>query len=149
MPTVRAALDRVHEVEDFVYQEMRRKMDAFQTLTSGHPIKTNPKLTALKVELAKVDAEIEKLIDTLTGAGATLLSYANTKIEELDARRQSLTMEIADMSACSVSTEQLKRISSHLDNWDNVSFDDRRLMVDGLISTIRATSESIQIAWRI
>lgn len=140
---------RVHEVEDFVYQEMRRKMDAFQTLTSGHPVKANPKLTALKVELAKVDAEIEKLIDTLTGAGATLLSYANTKIEELDARRQSLTMEIADMSAGSVSTEQLKRISSHLDNWDNVSFDDRRLMVDGLISTIRATSESIQIAWRI
>lgn len=140
---------RVHEVEDFVYQEMRRKMDSFQTLTSGHPIKANPKLTALKVELAKVDAEIEKLIDTLTGAGAMLLSYANTKIEELDARRQSLTMEIADMSACSVSTEQLKRISSHLDNWDNVSFDDRRLMVDGLISTIRATSESIQIAWRI
>lgn len=140
---------RVHEVESFVYQEMRRKMDAFQTLTGRNPMKANPKLTALKVELAKVDAEIEKLIDTLTGAGATLLAYANTKIEELDARRQTLAMEIASISVGSISTEQLKRISSHLDNWDNISFDDRRLMVDGLISTIQATSESIQIAWRI
>ena len=140
---------RVHEVEDFVYQEMRRRMDDFQTLTGGNPVKANPKLTALKVELAQVDAEIEKLIDTLTGAGATLLSYANTKIEELDARRQMLAMEIADMSAGSVSSEQIKKISGRLDNWDNISFDDRRLVVDGLISTIQATSDNVQLVWRI
>jgi len=36
------------------------------------------------VELAQIEAEIEKLLNTLTGANAVLISYANGKIEELD-----------------------------------------------------------------
>jgi len=95
---------------------MLKKMVEFQTLTGGNPAKANPKLTALNVELAQVEAEIEKLLDTLTGANTVLLSYANTKIEELDARRQSLTKAIANMSAEAVSLEHMKRISGYLDN---------------------------------
>jgi len=43
-------------------------MDEFQTLTDGNPTKANPRLTALNVELLQVEAEIEKLIDALSGA---------------------------------------------------------------------------------
>lgn len=80
---------RVREVEQSIYGEMVRKMADFQTLTGGNPTKANPKLIALNVELAQVEAEIEKLLNTLTGANAVLLSYANNRIEELDAKRQS------------------------------------------------------------
>ena len=132
-----------------MYDEMCRKMVDFQTLTKGNPMKANPKLTALNVKLAQVDVEIEKLIDTLTGANPTLLSYANKKVEELDAQRQALMVEIASMSSGSISSEQLSRISDYLDDWENISFDDRRLVVDGLITTIQATSESIKFAWKI
>lgn len=140
---------RVREVEQSIYGEMIRKMDEFQTLTGGNPAKANPKLTALNVELAQIEAEIEKLLDTLTGANAVLISYANGRIEELDTKRQSLAKAIADMSAEAVSPEHMKRISGYLDNWDSIGFEDRRLVADGLISTIRATSESVQIEWKI
>jgi len=140
---------RVGEIEQSVYEEMLKKMAEFQTLTGGNPAKANPKLTALNVELAQVEAEIEKLLDTLTGANTVLLSYANAKIEELDTRRQSLTKAIADMSAEAVSPEHMKRISGYLDNWDNIGFEDRRIVVDGLITNIRATSENVQIEWKI
>jgi len=43
----------------------------------------------------------------------------------------------------------MKRLSNHLENWDNTDFEDRRLVIDGLISQIRATSESVQIEWKI
>jgi len=128
---------------------MIKKMVEFQTLTGGNPTKANPKLTALNVELAQVEAEIEKLLNTLTGANAVLISYANGRIEELDTKRQSLAKAIADMSAEAVSPEHMKRISGYLDSWDSIGFEDRRLVVDGLISTIRATSESVQIEWKI
>jgi hypothetical protein len=140
---------RVREVEQSVYGEMVKKMAEFQTLTGGNPAKANPKLTALNVELAQVEAEIEKLLNTLTGANAILLSYANDKIEELDAKRQSLTKAIADMNAKTVSPEHIERISGYLENWDGIGFEDRRLVVDGLISVIRATSENVQIEWKI
>ena len=72
-----------------------------------------------------------------------------SKIEELDARRQGLIKAIADMNAEVISPEQVKRISSHLDNWDSVDFEDRRVAANGLIAQIRATSESVQIEWKI
>ena len=58
---------------------MQEKFKDFQIL-HGREEKVNPKLTAYQVELAQVEAEIEKLLDTLTGANATLLAYANKKI---------------------------------------------------------------------
>jgi hypothetical protein len=42
-----------------------------------------PMPTAKQTELAQVESEIEKLLDTLTGATPVLISYANAKIEEL------------------------------------------------------------------
>ena len=37
----------------------------------------------------------------------------------------------------------------YLDNWDSIDFDDKRKAADGLISTIKATSDRVQIEWKI
>lgn len=74
---------RVREFEASICDEMVKKFNAFHTLPKGNPAKANPKLTARDVELAQVNAEIETLLDSLAGANATLLSYANGKIETL------------------------------------------------------------------
>ena len=78
-----------------------------------------------------------------------LLSYVNSKIEELDGRKQALVKEIAAMTAEAVSPEQIERISGYLDTWEKVSFDDRRQVVEALVSSICATSEKIEIQWKI
>ena len=67
---------------------MVKKMREFQTLRGGKAEGYNPKLTAARAKLAQVESEIEKLIDTLTGATPLLLQYANSRIEELDVERQ-------------------------------------------------------------
>ena len=125
-----------------------RKFKDFQIL-HGREEKVNPKLTAYQVELAQVEAEIEKLLDTLTGANATLLAYANKKVEELDTRRQTISKAIAELSVETISPQQIKKLSYYLDNWDSIDFDDKRKAADGLISTIKATSDRVQIEWKI
>jgi DNA invertase Pin-like site-specific DNA recombinase len=140
---------RARDIEVFLYNEMRRKTADFHTLTAGSPVKANPKLTALNVSLAQVEAEIEKLLDTLADANKTLLAYANSRIEELDGQRQTLIKQLADLTAETISPDKLERISGHLENWNSVSFEDRRLVLDGLVTTIRATSENIRIEWKI
>jgi len=139
----------VAEVEKVVYAEMCRKMDEFQTLTSSSTTKANPKLIALYTELAQVEAEIEKLLDTLTGANAVLMSYANTKIEELDAKRQSLSRAIAEMTSDSLNPKQVQKISGYLNDWDNVDIEDRRTVLDEMIARVLITSENLQIEWKI
>ena len=37
----------------------------------------------------------------------------------------------------------------YLDTWENVSFDDKRRVVDLMITTIAATSDSLNITWKI
>ena len=135
-------------LEQVVYDEMVKKLREFQTLTGAAAI-ANPKLTAANVELAQTEAEIEKLLDTLTGANKTLLAYANTRIEELDAKRQELIKRIADMSATTVTAEQIDLLSGQLDNWDTVAFEDRRKVTGMMIQRVAATSERYAIEWKI
>ena len=139
---------RTREFERFLYGEMVKKLSEFQTLTAKRET-VNPQLTALNMELARVEDEIEKLLNTLTGANAVLLSYANSKIEELYTRRQALTKEIAALSAETMSPEQIERLSVYLNQWEEIDFEDRRQVADGLISQIRATDEHVSIEWKI
>jgi hypothetical protein len=139
---------RLTDMEVFIYEEMVKKLREFQTLTGGKKTKANPKLTAARVEMAKVQGEIEALIDSLTGASDILISYANDKIANLDAKRQALTKEIADLSADSIAKDQVEALSNHLGDWENTAFDDRRRVLDSLASRILATSQSVDIEWK-
>ena len=140
---------KTHDFESFIFGEMAKKMSQFESLIGGNEDRVDPRITSLQIELAKVDEEIEKLLDTLSGANPILLSYANSKIEALDTNRQNLVKEIADLSAEVMSPRQIRELSNHIHNWENISFEDRRKVVDGLITQIRATSEYVQIEWKI
>ena len=134
----------------YVYQQMVKKLESYKTLTGRKKAaKENPKITALQVELAHVDSEIEKLVDSLTGANNVLLSYVNVKIAELDSRKQALVKEIAELTVETISPEQVKQISGYLDTWDSVSFDDKRRVLDLLVTTVEATSDRLNIKWKI
>ena len=84
-----------------------------------------------------------------SGANPLLLQYANNKIEELDAERQKQLKLVTDLTANSVSDTQIDSITNYLNDWESVSFDDKRKVVDILISHIDATSESVAIHWKI
>ena len=78
-----------------------------------------------------------------------LFSYVNVKTAELDGRKQELLARIAELTVEAISPEQVSQISGYLDTWENVSFDDKRRVVDLMITTIAATSDSLNITWKI
>ena len=80
-----------------------------------------------------MDGEIEKLVDNLTRANNVLLSY----------------VKIAELMVEAISPEQVSQISGYLDTWDSVSFDDKGKVVDLMITSIAATSDSLNIPWKI
>lgn len=74
----------------------------------------------------------------------------NSKIEELDGRKQELVEKIAELSVDTISPEQVKEISGYLDTWEEeVDFDDKRRVVDLIPQFTPHTSESINIVWKI
>ena len=141
---------RIRDTEGFIHAAMVKKLKPFQTLSGRKKAaKASPKLTALQVELAQVQSEIERLMDTLTGANPVLLTYVNAKIEELDGRKQALAREISAMTVEAVSPAQMLKISGYLEDWESISFDDKRQVLDMLVTTIHATSDNMNIVWKI
>ena len=138
------------DMETFIHGQMVEKLRDFQTLTRKGQ-KTDPKLAALKVEQAQVQAEIEKLIDSLTGASNILISYANEKIAALDAKRQNVAKRISEATVQQASPEEMAKISDYLDDWNNLGFDDKRVVLNGLITSIRTTGKGgdVEIEWKI
>jgi len=57
--------------------------------------------------------------------------------------------EISVLTLDEIPPAQLETISNHLDEWDNVSFEDRLKVVDYLITRIGATSTGVEIEWKI
>jgi hypothetical protein len=139
---------RIPDTEGFGYNEMVKKLQEFRTLVVRDKKTGNPRVTELKVELARVETEIEKLIETLTGANEILISYANSKVTELDSRRQSLIKELAELAAAEVPTNRLLQISAILDDWDNTVLTEKRGVADSLIEKILTTSEHVDIQWK-
>jgi DNA invertase Pin-like site-specific DNA recombinase len=136
-------------VEDEVYAAMVEKLREFKILSARGSAEANPKLTALKVELAQVEDEIEQLLDTLAGANGILISYANAKVVELDTRKQTLLKEMAGVRANEVSPERAVELSGLLDGWDEAVVEEKRVVVDPLIERITATSDCVNIEWKI
>ena len=56
---------------------------------------------------------------------------------------------VADLTANSVSASQLGQIADELARWDEVSFDDKRRVVDTLIARIEATDAGLTIQWKL
>jgi len=61
---------------------------------------------------------------------------------------QSLVKAIADMSVRAVSPEQIDEISGHLDNWNDVGFEDKRNVLDTMATVINTTSDVVDICWK-
>jgi DNA invertase Pin-like site-specific DNA recombinase len=140
---------RTHEMEKLIYDSMVDKLLEFKSISGRVESKYSPQLTAVKVELAQLEVEIENLVDSLTGASVTLISFANRKAEELNLRKQILTKQIADLTNHEIPAAKLTAISGYLDDWENIGNDDKRQVIDDLITVIRATSENIEIKWKI
>lgn len=135
------------ELEQLIYHEMHKKLAQFKKLRKRKENRLNPELTALKVELAQVGDEIGSLMERMVNADDVLFRYICGRIRELDGRKQVLIKRISELELHKEA--DYTEISNHLTTWEELSFDDKRQIVDQLIRVICVCSDSIKIEWRI
>lgn len=78
-----------------------------------------------------------------------LMDYINKRVKELDAQINVYRQQISELSplqnAEKIDTKELK---NYMDHWDELTFDDKRNVVDQLIVVIKATMDSCEITWK-
>lgn len=139
---------RATEFENLILQEMCDKLKAFQSLNSSSDnAKINPQKKAIETALSKVEEEISVLMGKLVTANEVLTAYINKRVLELDGQKRELLKQLAK---CQTAEQNVgtNDIQNYLSKWENLTLDDKRMVVDTLIEVIHATSERVEIKWK-
>ncbi len=104
-------------------------------------------------KIASVESEIEILVDKLllSDLDKTAIKYINKKISSLDKEKDSLSDEIEKIKAGAMRDKgaDFKKIDNAMSKWDELSFDDKRSVVEVLIEKILVFPDKIEIRWKV
>lgn len=136
--------------EAFILSEMKDHAKQFDMLSAPLQATENPRVHELNVKIEQITEEIEKLLDKVSSANDVLMDYINRRVKELDAQANTYRQEISELSPLQNSKQcDIEQIRDYMDKWDMLDFDDKRAVVDQLISVIKATQDSAEITWKI
>lgn len=138
---------RTGDMEQLVYGEMRKKLAQFKTLSKEKTGVSNTELTELKLESAQIDKEIGSLLERVRDSDDALFRYINERVGELDRRKSDIDGRIRELQQRK--NIPVNEIANHLTVWDELTFDDKRLVADVLIKVIYATENKVTIQWKI
>ena len=135
------------EVEQLVDREIRQKLAGLGPLRGQSKGPASPELTALGVELAQAEAEIDGLMQRLSTADQVLYRYISGRVGELDREKQRVSIRMAALQKHQ--EKDCAQIRNSLACWEALDFQDRRQAVHLLIHAVYATGDSVTIQWRI
>lgn len=140
---------RADEFEDFIAQEMREHIKQFKVSLQPQKRPENSRIHEINVKVEQIQQEIDKLLDKVTSANDVLMEYINKKIVELDAQVTAYRQELAELSPLGNTSQiSVKQIKNCMEHWDDLSFDDKRAVVDQLIVKIKVTEDTCDIEWK-
>lgn len=136
------------DVQDAVFEEMKKKLEEFKVLygeaSSGEDVGVR---VTLERQIDNKEAEVAHLVEQLCSMSGAAVNYVNAKINQLVVENEELETQLKELLRQheEVHTDA---ISNYLDMWDEVSFDDKRAVVDALIESVHVGPGSIKIKWK-
>lgn len=134
-------------VDEIVFEEMRKKLAEFDTLTRRKQESYNLQTIKLKTRMEAIDQEIGSLLDKIPQANGPVMEYINGRVAALDAEKKELHAEVVQLTEGG--DYHLDKITGYLDNWEEIAMSDKLTVVDILIESIYASQEKIKINWKI
>lgn len=135
-------------LEEYMLNAIRDKLGEFGTLSQKKEKRINPKINRNKIRMSEIDNEVNDLLSKLGGANEVLMQYINERVESLDVERKKLQEENISLT-CNRDKQNFDVISSHVRDWDNISFGDKQSVVNALIKVIHIADGKIEIKWNI
>ena len=134
-------------VDEIVFEEIRKKLAEFNTLTKQKQESCDLQTIKLKTRIETIDQEIGSLLDKIPLVNGAVMEYINNRVAVLDVEKKELYAEIVRLTEGK--GYSLEKITGYLDNWEKISMGDKLTVVDSLIESIYASQEKIKINWKI
>lgn len=137
-------------IEAQVLRQIRDRLSEIDEIKDKVERSDNPRLIELRLKNQTLTDEINSLMGKVATANSVLMDYINERIVALDTERISVQSEIRELSTVDTPSD-LETIKDYMDRWDDLSFDDRRSVVDKVILAVRVGKGdiNIDIVWKI
>lgn len=136
------------DVENYVYKEMVRKLREGQSPATYTKLNENPQVKQIYREIEEMEKEISLLVDSLAGAGETLIDYINQRVEEIDQMHQLKLEKLSVLAENHATPEQMEKVASNISLWGEIDFEEKRFTVDKMIRSLKVFPGSVQIQWK-
>lgn len=135
----------VNEVEELVAEKIKKFVSNFSDCKIESAENRNEtEINNIKIDLVKIDNEINNIVNNLSSANEVLIKYANQKIVELDNRKNKILNKLNEMT---VKKEQ-KLDMPDITNWNNRDMEYKKTVANMLINKISVYSDKIKIDWK-
>lgn len=136
--------------ENLVLSEMTERLKPFETLLAPNMPREDPEIYEIHVKIERITAEIEKMLDKLPDADGVLTDYINKRVTELDAQANAYRRQLSGLSPPENRANRgAPELRDYMRHWDELSYDDKRAVVDQLIAVISATENRCEITWKV
>ena len=135
--------------EDFILQEMKDHVREIKSLSPPKVVQQNPKIFELKAKIEQITTEINLLLEKVASANDVLMDYINKRVKELDAQANVYRQQLSELSPLENSKKaDITELRNYMDRGEDLSYDDKRNVVDQLIVVVKATEDSCEITWK-
>ncbi len=134
-------------IDGLIFEEMRKKLEEFHTLSKQRQENYDLRVIKLKTRMEGIDQEINSLLDKIPLANGAVMEYINGRIASLDQEKRELHDEIVKLAEAP--NDSLDEVTGYLENWEQISMNDKITVVDSLIESVIVSQEKISINWKI
>lgn len=132
-------------VEPLLLDHLRNELAKSLSADSEVETPNTRELNRLHIELVKVNAEIDNLVEAVATAGAKVAKIYNEKIETLDKVRDRITMDILTLKISDGVILSPEKIQECIEQWDQYSLEKKKNICKLFIKVITITDNEIQM----
>ena len=136
----------VKKLESITEKALLKELHNLQGSKGESVVKDTPEINSLKIQVVKIDEQIENIIDKIVSCSDVTVEYLNKKIEALDTEKKSILEEIARLELKINRANQLSiDVSDILNNWYGYNLETKKQIAKQVIEKIVLEGKKAEI----
>ena len=135
-------------IEKVVKESLLKHIQEYEFVQIEREQNNTEKENQLKIELIKIEEEINSLMDKLSNANETLFQYINNRIVQLDQNKKEIEKQIAENREQRIDISNPELLQRALTDWENFSFEEKKYIARLFIDKIIIYNDKIDIIYK-
>lgn len=136
----------VDKIERITEKVLLKQLKSLKGQNQNNIIKDTPEINILKIQLAKIDEQIQNIITKIADCSDTTIKYLNEKIENLDKEKKEILNNITNLELKNNSLNKTNiDINDVLKDWYNYDLNTKKQIAKQIIENIILEGNKVEI----